>query len=310
MADVIDPRFLPFTVDDLMSHMPPQGASALDRPERWVNHFVTSAARYNQFQAAYPERRGVPISATRTGAQVEKDERFWTATTFMHLMRSDDPGASLTAILVDTYGRNPPSRTQASSWNELLDGPLQMYLEVALPSPREFQAELASRIDQHPVEYVRLAARRSGSDEVKANLEGRTNVDAVVVNPDTGFGLLVEAKVLSDVSHDVSFDPIRNQIARNVDAMLDANPALARPLASRRPDRSFFLLTTPQLFLEHPTSRLYGWLMNDYRDNPGSLARDLVHRASDLDGVVERIGWTSWERINEVLPGACPWLTS
>lgn len=309
MAEIIDPRFLPFTIDELCSHMPPQGASAADRPERWVNHFVASAARYRQFLAAYPERRGVPIGATRTAAQVEKDERFWTATTFMHLMRTEDAGASLEAILSDAYGPTPPAHTRAASWRDLLDGDLHMYLEVALPSPKEFQAELAARIDRHPVEYVRLAARLSGSDAVKANLEGRTNVDAVVVNPETGFGVLVEAKVLSDISHDVSFDPIRNQVARNLDAMLDANPTLAHPLTSRQPHRSFFLLVTPRLFVEHPTARLYGWLMNDYQNSPEALARDLAHRASALDGVSERIGWTSWERIDELVPGTCPWLT-
>jgi hypothetical protein len=167
---------------------------------------------------------------------------------------------------------------------------------------------LAERIDQHPVTYVRMAARRKGRDELRRTLEGPTNVDAMIVSPETGFGLLVEAKALSDISHDVSFDPMRNQIARNLDVMLEPNGSLPAPLSGRDPERSFFLLVTPQLFIDHPTSRLYGWLMSDYRDNAGALARDLVHRADRLEGVRDRIGWVSWERINSLVPGACRWL--
>jgi hypothetical protein len=167
---------------------------------------------------------------------------------------------------------------------------------------------LAERIDQHPVTYVRMAARRKGQDDLRRTLEGPTNVDAMIVNPETGFGLLVEAKAMSDISHDVSFDPMRNQIARNLDVMLEPNGSLPVPLSGRDPKRSFFLLVTPQLFIDHPTSRLYGWLMGDYRNNPDALARDLVHRSGELAGVRDRIGWVSWESINTSLPGACRWL--
>ena len=101
------------------------------------------------------------------------------------------------------------------------------------------------------------------------------------VVPETGFGLVVEAKVLSDVASYVTFDPARNQIARNVDVMLEHNRDLPSPMSMRAPDRSFFLLITPQLFMDHPTSRLYGWLMGEYRRDASALARDLgwAHRA-------------------------------
>ena len=304
---LIDPVFLPFTVGELTEHMPPQGAVSEDRPDRWVNHFVESARRYREFLESYPDRRGVSVSAARLASQIEKDERFWTASAFMTLIRGPEPIKNLVGLLANVYGKEVPV-DGFDWWDDLVAGRLYLYLEPRLPSPRGFQDALAERIDQHPVAYVRMAARRKGQDELRRTLEGPTNVDAMIVNPDTGFGLLVEAKALSDVSYDVSFDPVRNQIARNLDVMLEPSSVQPEPLSQRDPDRSFFLLVTPQLFIDNPTSRLYGWLMNDYRNNHAALERDLVHRPGELDGVSDRIGWISWETINSIAPGACGWL--
>ena len=125
--------------------------------------------------------------------------------------------------------------------------------------------------------------------------------------------MLFEAKVLADASGGIGFDVLRNQIARNIDVMLEPNPNLQEPLTRRRPDRTFFVLITPGIFRDHPESRLYGWLMRDYRDDPTTLQRDLPHRhraGTDLASVSSRLGWLTWEDFNKVLPGACRWLSA
>ena len=67
------------------------------------------------------------------------------------------------------------------------------------------------------IPYIRdAAARNSGLP-----LEGASHVDAIFANPLNGFGLLIEAKVLSDIVASVSFDNQRNQLARNIDLMLE-----------------------------------------------------------------------------------------
>jgi hypothetical protein len=69
------------------------------------------------------------------------------------------------------------------------------------------------------------------------------------------------------------------------------------------------VLITPEIFRNHPQSRLYGWLMRDYQQHPAALRRDLPHRTgTDFASVASRLGWLSWEDCNRVLPGACPWL--
>lgn len=306
MSEVIDPTYLPYTTNELLVHMPPVGARDETRADRWLRHFIDSSTLYREFLVQHPDRRGVPISAAKRAAQVEKDERFWVAAAFMGLVRSEEPTGALVDLLSDTYGGVPPV-SGVTRWQELVGGELELYFEASLPSPLAFRQALATRVDEHPVEYVRKAARMQKSDAVRIELESATQVDALLLNPETGFGLVVEAKVLSDVSSLVTFDATRNQIARNVDVMLETNESLPAPLSARRPDRSFFLLLTPQLFKDNPRSRLYGWMINDYRSHPDSLAKDLVHRQG-LEGIEKRIGWTTWERMNALVPGVCPWL--
>lgn len=65
--------------------------------------------------------------------------------------------------------------------------------------------------------YLREAAATRGD-----LLEGATKADALLLAEDTGVAVIFEAKVLSDVSKDITFDVARIQIARLVDVMLEA----------------------------------------------------------------------------------------
>jgi hypothetical protein len=140
-------------------------------------------------------------------------------------------------------------------------------------------------------------------------LEGATKADAVIVAPDTGFAVVFEANVLSDGSFHFRYDATRNQIARTLDVLMDEHKDLDPSLAARDPQRTCFVLLTPQLFKDEPSSRLYGWLMDTYRKDDELLAKHLLHRdKKQLAGTSRRLGWLSWEECNLVLPGARPWL--
>jgi hypothetical protein len=78
----------------------------------------------------------------------------------------------------------------------------------------------------------------------------------------------VEAKCLADASGKVSYDPLRNQLARVIENVLCFQGD------ERLPDRLFFTLLTPRLFKDHPTARLYGYKMRDYED-PAKLLCDI-----------------------------------
>jgi hypothetical protein len=99
-----------------------------------------------------------------------------------------------------------------------------------------------------------------------------------------------------------------SQLARNIDVMLDRQDDLPAPLCKRDPAVSCFVLLTPELFRDQPRSRLYGWLLKEYRERPSAIGEDLPHRTSDWNGVSQRIGWATFEDCRRVEPTACAWL--
>lgn len=115
--------------------------------------------------------------------------------------------------------------------------------------------------------------------------------------------------MLSDISCQVSFDVARNQIARSIDVLLDRNPALETPLCNRSPEETLFVVQSPKIFKDNPHARLYGWLLEDYRQSPSALGCALPHRSNlDWASVASRIGWLTWEDCEATLPGSCRWL--
>jgi hypothetical protein len=213
----------------------------------------------------------------------------------------------LTKLLTQCLGASPPFESVAS-WEQALGDEQYLYFEANLPSPPAYREWLAQYLNERmlPIPYVRKRAAKAA-----LRLEGATKVDAILIAPDTGFAVLFEAKVLSDISGGVEFDVLRNQIARNIDVMLDTNPRLAPPLNKRDPTRTCFVLLTPDLFRESKESRLYGWLLDAYQKDDALLARHLPHRSpKDLATVGARLGWLTWEECDAVLAGSCPWLSA
>ena len=312
MADVLHHTYLPFTADQLREHFAPVlGPGERDRHLRYYLASVEEARKYDELI-----RRGDrPTPAqTRLGRQMEKDERFWLATALMSLYHADGGSGrgQLFARLLERAGLRPPPGFPR--WEDALAGALDLFFEVNLPSPARYRAWLRDHLGERaPIPYLKKQAEAPG-----ARLEGATRADAMLLAPATGVAVIFEAKVLSDISTHVTFDLARNQLARNIDVMLEANPTLAAPLNLRKPERTFLVLLTPALTQPGRAgdaiskSRLYGWLMPAYQDPDNSLLRQhLPHRdSSELAEAAERLGWASWEDCHSVAPGACPWLTA
>jgi hypothetical protein len=295
---MIDPTYLPFTDDDLKKHF-------LKDADGHLAYYRKSAERYHRFLSENPALAGIPLSKSKFARQIEKDERFWVATAMKKLYDSPFRQRALIQLLSKTYGDRPPLNS-IFSWDECISGNLQLYFEVTLPSPPSYVSWLRENIDTRElIPYVLDAAKRDNA----RTLEGPTHVDSVLLNADNGFSLFIEAKVLSDVSYQISFDNFRNQIVRSIDVMLENNSRLGLPLSKRDPDRSLFALLTPATFKQNPKSRLYGWLMEEYTKNPEALQRDMPHRETlDWKSITKRIGWLTYEDIEKMMPGACSWL--
>lgn len=115
----------------------------------------------------------------------------------------------------------------------------------------------------------------------------------------------VEAKCLSDCSTAVSYDPLRNQLARVIENLL------CFQTDGKFPERLFFTLLTPRFFRQNWNARLYGYKMREYEDREKILADinqckiewrqgygpdhvDLRKRLAAL-----RLNWVSYEELLE-----------
>lgn len=312
MSEVLHEMYLPFTEAQLREHFAPVGADKTSA-DKHLDYYRKSVQAASGWVSTPPP--GTPAEraqAKRRGLQMQKDERFWVVTALMSLFHAPDRAGTLAALLRRCLPDVPPL-AGLSTWEQALGDPgkLRLFFEVALPTPREYRNELVQHLDQRVLIPHVLDSARDTAAAGRA-LEGTTKVDAILIAPQTGFAVLFEAKVLADASSSIGFDVLRNQLVRNIDVMLQSNPNLEEPLSQRHPDRSCFVLLTPEIFRDHPESRLYGWLMRDYRSGPAGLQRDLPHRhraGTDLAAVAARLGWLTWEDCNKILPGACPWLS-
>jgi hypothetical protein len=309
--EIIEPTYLPFTIEQLRPHFAPIATpeAQLDA-DRHLVYYLSSAKRYRDFMEAVGDRRGMPLSATSRPCQLEKDERFWIVTCLMTVFHHPDRPRRLGQLMGQAMDNgSPPDKTWEALFEE--EGPWHLFFEVNLPSPPSYKSYLSGQLPQRTLApYIRDASLRPQSDEIRPNLEGPTHVDAVLLNEGSGFAVLFEAKVLSDCSYRVSFDPIRNQLARSIDVMLESNADMPAPLRARDPDLTYFVLLTPEIFRERPSTRLYGWLMREYMGEASqALSRDLPHRAdTDWADVSKRLRWLTWEDVNRILPSCCPWL--
>ena len=312
MSDVLHQTYLPFTADQLREHFAPVAVPG--ERNRHLQYYLASVEEARKYDERV--RSGVrPTRAqTRRGRQMEKDERFWVVTALMSLYHADDGigRGKLFARLLERAGLRPPPGFPG--WEDALAGALDLFFEVNLPSPARYRVWLRDHlIERTPIPYLKEQA-----EAPRARLEGTTKADAMLLAHASGVAVIFEAKVLSDISTHVTFDLARNQLARSIDVMLEANPTLPAPLSLRKPERTFLVLLTPTLTQPGRAgdaiskSRLYGWLMPAYKDPNSSLLRQhLPHRDShQLAESAKRLGWASWEDCHAVVPGACPWLTT
>ena len=297
------PIYLPFTEEQLLSHFADvrKNGRCVKNVKR-LKYYTDSITRYSRYNNN-ANRKGKPLKELKLPCQIEKDERFWIASCMMMIFHSQSREHKLIELFKNAHGDAPPIRG-LNSWNECFAGELHLFFEPNLPSPDSYKKWLRKNLNKRQfIPYVLDSAKG------KVNLEGATNVDAILLNSENGFAVIIEAKVLSDISYEITYDTMRNQIARNIDVMLEENKELCHPLDKREPEKTLFLLITPKLFKDYPSSRLYGYKFKEYKKEPKSLAHDLPHRENcNWEEISSRLGWLTWEDFRVVDKNCCLWL--
>ncbi len=286
---MIDEQYLPFTRKELEPHF-------YGNAEKQIDYFCKSAFRYHRYMEHHGNSEKLQMKHARFNRQIEKDEKFWVVTALKSLFDNVSRKAILKNLLMNTFDAVPPLNG-IDSWDECLDGNLELYFEASLSSPREY-SDWARKALPHRqlIPYISETAEQIGS----RRFEGATHADALLINPSNGFNWVIEAKVLSDISCQTTFDHCRNQIIRNIDVMLSNESSGKSPLRKRDPEKSIFSLLTPGMFKDYPKSRFYGWLMEEYKSSPSALERDLPHRKNfNAGNLSKRIGWMTYEDIQK-----------
>jgi len=304
-------KYLPFSEEELLLHFAPVGKECKPN-ESQLDYYIRSIENYEKYKKKKNNILGKPLGETKGPCQIQKDERFWTVNTLMNIYYSSNRFNELCKLSEKAFGKKVSSSIGINNWEDCFNTEdLKLYFEVDLPSPIIYKNNLYSLYKKDKIQEHQIIPFIIASAHDKKTLEGSTQVDALILNPDNGFNVLIEAKVLSDISIGITYDVVRNQIARNIDVMLESNERLCDPLDKRDPDKSLFLLVTPKLFKDNPSSRLYGYKIREYQDgNKGvdALKRDLPHREKeDWENISSRIGWLIWEDFKEVNNKCSPW---
>jgi len=297
--------YLPFSENDLREHFV-QSDKDSGNIDKHIAKYKKSIKNYLLYETNIPFEEDIKLIR-----QIEKDETFWTASSLMTLFHSADRDRELIKLLTLAFGEKPPL-DNFTDWNNCLNGELFLFFEPNIPSPKVYLDWLKDNaIVQNFIPYIIEKARNKKGD-FRSDLEGATNVDALIINSTNGFAVVIEAKVLSDISYQVSYDSMRNQIIRNIDVMLSRNDDLAVPLNKRNPDNSLFLLLTPKLYKDNPRTRLYGHTFRDYKNDVQTIKKDLAHRKLDekqCESISKRIGWITWEDLKTINSNCCKWIT-
>jgi len=147
-----------------------------------------------------------------------------------------------------------------------------------------------------------------------ASFEGPTHVDLFIIGRSGSINIcfVIEAKFNSDISKDITYNPVRDQIIRNIDAAIDITLNQNLPILIH----SFcFLLLTPKIFrtaeyggnkktdieiFQPQRGRFYCYKMDEYRKSD-NIRLALPHRHGgqepDWEQISKRIGWITFEDI-------------
>jgi len=191
----------------------------------------------------------------------------------------------------------------------------KIIVEKQLPEILSYRAWLKDLFTRNNFHLYpdRRATIAQKNQKVKASFEGNTNLDLLIEGISNGkkTACFIEAKFLSDISYQTTYNPLRDQIIRNIDAGIDY---VENPKNEVTFENFHFFLLTPEIFkpksfgcakddlkqsLGVDSSRLYCYKMEGYKKWE-NLKKALPHRQlddNDWETLAQNIGWISFENM-------------
>jgi hypothetical protein len=221
---------------------------------------------------------------------------------------------SINYLLSEVFGKRH-DRPAPPKFDRLVRSHMEVYLQENLKYRKYVQEEI---FKDGPYHHYRDRKQKLEEklEREKASFEGNTNLDGLISGKTDGrdIHVFIEAKFLSDISKDIKYVSVRNQIARNIDCAIDLMTEGGKDLNGL--NDFWFLLLTPGIFRTEKyggpvlspiasfgpqRSRLFCYKMNDYL-YPAFLRKDLPHwndilKSEHWDLISSRIGWLTYEDI-------------
>ena len=253
-----------------------------DKMEDWKNDYKKKAENIGH------DEPWLTLVATRAlfGGQTE--------------MRQQNRVDAINSLLQSSGMVNPP----------VLDEILDIQLEKQLPEILSYRDKLSKIAFHYFPQTIETIEEKRKKD--KASFEGPTHVDLYILgrSGEQNICFVIEAKFNSDISKDITYNPVRDQIIRNIDAAID----YVYDKDFHVPIHSFcFLLLTPKIYrtkkfggnritdieiFRPQRSRLYCYKMDEYTE-PENLKLALPHRAegeeTNWNRIADQIGWITFE---------------
>lgn len=167
---------------------------------------------------------------------------------------------------------------------------------IDLPNPEDLPTVDFWRLVRSPPDYEKSSRQRMatsgqpdlvGRSQIPDPVEGETEVDLVFEG--SSYLVFVEAKLGSDMSMSTKYDPARNQIARNIDCLMEK-------AGTRTPHFWMFVR-------DRGSDRVYTQRLDKYRINPTELVDLLPHRdPARVAGIAKRGKVLLWRDLLTLLP--------
>ncbi len=160
-----------------------------------------------------------------------------------------------------------------------------MSLEKILRPSKSYLDSIPS---EHPVKYIRKKIERHRKNGLP--LDGHTHIDFLIESNE--LIIPIEAKFTSDITTQVTYNCVRNQIARTIDVAIEA----AKRAKNKK--KVVFLLCVPEQL--YNLGRMYFYKMKDY-ESLEKIKHDLPHQATSIDTYFSSAHVVYWKDVTSII---------
>lgn len=251
--------------------------------------------------------------------KIEHDEP-WLTLIALYSIFGDQANLNETKVIDNLHSL---LKSATPGWDHKITSVEKVQVEYQTPDILKYRASLKEMAEKelyhlYPDRNILMDKKRQKDD---ARFEGNTNMDVYmeVLCEKSRVAIIIEAKFLSDISYQIKYNPVRDQIVRNIDCgismLLHEDRDDKDQKKYEKIDDFYFLLLTPGVFrpekfgpkvssLLNPfgpdSSRLYCYKMQDYKDSY-HLKNALPHRQDysniNWERISSNIGWLTFEEM-------------